>query len=102
MLQGGVSPSSITILSPLSYEESTVSLLPDKIQKNIVKLDDYSVRSLPLSEISFSEIKNFKGLENEVIIVIDLVKPNEIEGDNKVEHYVAMSRARGLLSVIWK
>jgi hypothetical protein len=60
------------------------------------------VRSLPLSEISFSEIKNFKGLENEVIIVIDLVKPNEIEGDNKVEYYVAMSRARGLLSVIWK
>jgi len=102
MLQGGVSPSSITILSPFSYEESTVSLLPEKMKRNIVKLDDYSVRSLPIAEISFSEIKNFKGLENEVIIVIDLVKPNEIKGNNKVEHYVAMSRARGLLSVIWK
>ena len=102
MLQGGISPSSITILSPFSYEESTVSLLPEKMKRNIVKLDDYSVRSLPIAEISFSEIKNFKGLENEVIIVIDLVKPNEIKGNNKVEHYVAMSRARGLLSVIWK
>ena len=102
MLQGGLSPSSITILSPLNYEASSVSLLPEKMKKNIVKLDDYSVRSLPIPEISFSEIKNFKGLENEVIIVIDLVKPDEIKDDKKVEHYVAMSRARGLLSVIWK
>ena len=102
MLEGVFSPISITILSPLSFEESTVSLLPEKMKKNIVKLDDYSVRTLPVSEISFSEIKNFKGLENEVIIVIDLVKPNEIKDNNKVGHYVAMSRARGLLSVIWK
>ena len=100
MLKSGVSPGSITILSPLSYEESSVSLLPEKIKKNIVKLDDYSVRTFPIPEISFSEIKNFKGLENEVIIVIDLIKPDITE--NKVEHYVAMSRARGLLSVIWK
>jgi hypothetical protein len=103
MLQGGVSPSSITILSPLGYEESTISLLPKKMQKNIVKLDDYSMRSLPLPEISFSEIKNFKGLENEVIIVIDLAEPQNIkESSKKVEYYVAMSRARGLLSIIWK
>ena len=102
MLKGGVSPGSITILSPLSYEESSISLLPEKMKKNIVKLDDYSVRSFPIPEISFSEIKNFKGLENEVIIVIDLVKPDNIQDNSKVEHYVAMSRARALLSVIWK
>ncbi len=102
MLKSGVSPGSITILSPLSYETSSVSFLPDKIKKNIVKLDDYSVRSFPLSEISFSEIKNFKGLENEIIVVVDLVKPNDIKDNNKVEHYVAMSRARALLSLIWK
>ena len=102
MLKGGVSPSSITILSPLSYEESTISLLPENMRRDIVKLDDYSIRSFPLSEISFSEIKNFKGLENEVIIVIDLIEPECIVDNNKVEHYVAMSRARALLSVIWR
>lgn len=102
MLKGGVAPGSITILSPRSYEESSVSLLTDKMKRNIVKLDDYSVRSFPIPEISFSEIKNFKGLENEVIIVIDLVKPENLEENDKVEHYVAMSRARALLSVIWK
>ena len=102
MLKGGVAPSSITILSPLSYEKSSVSLLPDSIKHSIVKLDDYAVRSFPIPEISFSEIKNFKGLENEIIIVIDLVNPDKIIDNNKVEHYVAMSRARALLSVIWK
>jgi superfamily I DNA and RNA helicase len=101
MLKGGVSPSSITILSPLSYEKSSISLLPKKMKKNIIKLDDFSVRSFPVPSISFSEIKNFKGLENEVIIVIDLIKPDNIKDNRKVEHYVAMSRARALLSVIW-
>ena len=101
ILKGGVAPGSITILSPRSYEESSISLLPEKMKKNIVKLDDYSVRSFPIPEISFSEIKNFKGLENEVIIVIDLVKPENLEKNDKVEHYVAMSRARALLSVVW-
>ncbi len=101
MLKGEVASSSITILSPLSYEKSSVSLLPDNIKNTLIKLDDYSVRSFPLSKISFSEIKNFKGLENEVIIVIDLISPNKIVDDNKVEYYVAMSRARALLSVIW-
>ena len=101
MLKGGVAPGSITILSPLSYEKSSIALLPEKMKRNIVKLDDYSVRSFPIPEISFSEIKNFKGLENEVIIVIDLVKPDYIKDNSKVEHYVAMSRARALLSVIW-
>ncbi len=101
MLKGGVFPGSITILSSLCYEESSIGLLPEKIKRNIVKLDDYSVRSFPVPQISFAEIKNFKGLENEVIIVVDLVKPDDIKDNNKVEHYVAMSRARALLSVIW-
>ena len=76
--------------------------MPEKMKKNIAKIDDYSVRSFPIPEISFSEIKNFKGLENEVIIVIDLAKPDNLKENEKVEHYVAMSRARALLSVIWK
>lgn len=98
ILKNGIVPSSITILSSLSYEKSTISLLPEKMKNNIVKLDDYSIRSFPIPEISFSEIKNFKGLENEVIIVIDLIKP---KNNYKFEHYIAMSRARILLSVIW-
>lgn len=102
MLKSGVSPSSITILSPNRYEDSSVFNLPEKIKKNIVALDDFSVRSFPINEISFSEIKNFKGLENEVIIVVDLKDTKKVDNDSdKVLYYVAMSRARALLCTIW-
>ncbi|MCK5111855.1 MAG: NERD domain-containing protein/DEAD/DEAH box helicase [Arcobacteraceae bacterium] len=103
ILKNGIASESITILSPLSYEESSISFLPESIKNNITKLDDFSIRSFPVENISFSEIKNFKGLENEVIIVIDLINPATIDDSyNKVLHYVAMSRARALLCVIWE
>jgi hypothetical protein len=103
LLKDGVPSESITILSPHSFQNSLVSRLSEHLKSKIIKLDDYSVRSFPPQGISFAEIKNFKGLENEVIIVIDLIDPIGIKkSSDKVLHYVAMSRARGLLSVIWK
>jgi len=102
MLKKGLSPGSITILSPLGYEESSINNLPKRMKKNIIALDDFSVRSFPLSTISFSEIKNFKGLENEVVVVIDLDNPKTIKNNfDKTNHYVAMSRPRALLCIIW-
>ena len=95
-------PGAITILSPYKYEESSVATISRKVQKDVVRLDDYSVRAFPPTGISFAEIKNFKGLENEVIIVVDLIDPVRLKSnENKTLHYVAMSRARGLLSLIW-
>jgi len=100
--KNGVSAGMITILSPFSYEKSLVFSLSDKLKKSIKVLDDYSIRSFPTLETSFAEIKNFKGLENEVIIVVDLVNPTLIiKESDKVLHYVAMSRARALLCLIW-
>ncbi|MBF0232537.1 MAG: NERD domain-containing protein [Desulfamplus sp.] len=102
MLNNSVPPGSITILSPFAYAKSSASFLPESIKKNIINLDDYSIRSFPPSTISFAEIKNFKGLENDAIILIDLDHPeNLIGGFNKTIHYVAMSRARALLCIIW-
>jgi superfamily I DNA and RNA helicase len=102
ILDNGVASGSITILSPYSYEQSSVNLLPEKIKSQIINLDDYSIRTFPLSTISFSEIKNFKGLENDIIIVVDLAKPTkEKNRAGNVLHYVAMTRARSLLCVIW-
>ena len=103
LLKSGISPSSITILSPFSYEQSAISKLPEKMKRIITKLDDFSVRSLPVQEISFAEIKNFKGLENEVVIVIDLIHPTQLtENQDRVKHYVGMTRARAQLSLIWQ
>jgi len=103
IIGNGASSGSITILSPYSYEESSVHLLPEKIKNQIINLDDYSIRTFPLRNISFSEIKNFKGLENEIIIIVDLMKPaKEKKCTNNVLHYVAMTRAKSLLHVLWK
>lgn len=97
--QGGLSPGEVTILSPFSFEDSCISVLPEKLRRQIEVLDEYSLRSFPSAKTSFAEIRNFKGLENEAIIVIDL-SPPELAREDLARHYVAMSRARSVLSII--
>lgn len=101
ILKSGVSAKSITILSPLAYSDSSLRFLPENLRKEIIELDDYSIRNFPFQNISFSEIKNFKGLENEVIIVVDLPSLKKGDVSNKTLHYVAMTRARSLLCVVF-
>jgi hypothetical protein len=97
LLSENIPPSSITVLSPLSYKQSSISSLSKNT--HIVELDDFSIQKFPIKNISFAEIKNFKGLENEVIIMIDL--PKKITKNDEALYYVAMSRAKGLLCVIF-
>jgi hypothetical protein len=102
ILKQDVYPGAITVLSSVSFDKSIVNSLSDNIKSLIVELDDYSVRNFPPSYISFSEIRNFKGLENEVILLVDLPKPSSLSGSSdKAQHYVGMSRARGLLCAFW-
>jgi len=96
---GGLSPGDVTILSPYQASDSSVAALPEKIKRRIVILDVYSFRNFPNGNTCFAEIANFKGLENEAIIVVDL-PPAENNSLNPVMHYVAMSRARTVLSLI--
>jgi len=96
---GGISPGDVTILSPYPVGDSCVALLPEKIRHEIVTLDEYSLRNFPSAKTSFAEIANFKGLENEAIIVTDLPPPTK-GSQNLAMHYVAMSRARSVLSLI--
>lgn len=103
IIKSGVPAKSITVLSPLAYSRSSLRFLPEKLRKQIIELDDYSIRNFPIQNISFAEIKNFKGLENGVIIVIDLPSLDGAENvTNKVLHYVAMTRARSLLCIIFE
>ena len=101
MINSGIPAKSITILSPLAYRDSNLRFLPEGLRQQIIELDDYSICHFPIQTISFAEIKNFKGLENEVIIVIDLPSLEEETTANKVLHYVAMTRARSLLCVLY-
>jgi hypothetical protein len=102
LIQSGIAIGDITILSPLVFEESIVSDLSPRLLKKINKLDDFSVRSGNFNGIGFAEIINFKGLENEAIIVVDLPDPVSIQvSKDKAPYYVAMSRARSYLCVLW-
>ena len=97
---GGLSPGQLTLLSPFDFNESLIVQLSDKYKQNIHVLDEYSFRNFPGNNISFSTIANFKGLENEAIILVDLIDPDKYEG-KLVNHYVGMSRAKSYLSIIW-
>jgi hypothetical protein len=97
---GGLSAGSVTILSSLPFEQSSAALLPGSILRNLAVLDEFSLREFPPQKMSFAEITAFKGLENEAIIVVDLP---ELQKDftKLALHYVAMSRARAVLSIIF-
>jgi hypothetical protein len=98
--EGGVASGNVTILSPFAFEESSASLLQDSLIREILILDEYSLRNTPFNKISFAEISNFKGLENEAVIIVDLESP--VPGENPLTlYYVAMSRARAVLSLIF-
>jgi hypothetical protein len=98
---GGLLHREVTMLSPLPFARSSASLLSQPYLEKVVLLDEYSLRSFPPEGLSFSEISNFKGLENEAILVIDLPYPKKSDYPLPL-HYVAMSRARAVLSLVFR
>lgn len=95
----GFSLGDIVILSPYPFESSWVSSLSPNWRKSISILDRASPLSSDRQFIGFAQITDFKGLESEVIILIDLPAPGSRE-DLRSLHYVGMSRARAVLSMI--
>lgn len=86
LLKSGIKPADITILSAFKYDKSVVS----KITKyKIEKVSDET------NNITYSTIQGFKGLENKVIILTDVLTYNKPD-----LMYVAMSRARSMLIVL--
>lgn len=98
---GGLAPGSVTVLSPFELAESSVALMPLDSVRRVQRLDEYSMRHIPGDSIGFARIEEFKGLENEAIIVVDLPAPGATAARSSSEHYVAMSRARSLLSLVY-
>jgi len=94
---GGLTPGEITLLSPQPFASSLAARLPPALAAGIAVLDEYALRTFPPSRISFAGISAFKGLENEAVIVTDLPRPTA----PTPWHYVALSRARTCLSVIY-
>jgi hypothetical protein len=92
----GVSASQITVLSPKSWEESCASQLSGREGRDIVQLDEFSLRAFPPKHVSFSRIQDFKGLENTAIVLVDL-EDGHLDRSSPALLYVGMSRARAYL-----
>lgn len=96
---GGISESDVTILLDSIDVNYFLEKSSSKIRNKLIVLDEYSMSSFPPAGISISNISNFKGLENEAIIVVGA--PKEILSPvDRAKTYVAFSRARSLLSII--
>lgn len=87
LIKNHISPKMISILSPVKRENSIVSLIEE------YDIKDYKVYSG--NRLAFSTIQAFKGLENTVVILVDI---DSLEDKRLL--YVALSRARAGLYVI--
>ena len=95
----GFNPGDIVVLSPLPFTQSWTSSLSEGLRDSISILDDSSPRNMNRHAIGFAQIGDFKGLESEVVVLVDMPRPGFSEPLRSL-HYVGMSRARVLLSMI--
>ncbi len=95
----GFNPGDIVILSPVPFARSWTSSLSQNMRKLITVLDDASPRKMNCHTIGFAQIGDFKGLESEVVVLVDMPRPGHSDPLRRL-HYVGMSRARALLSMI--
>ena len=95
----GFSLGDIVVLSPFQFAQSSISFLPKDLRDSISVMDDASPRNPHRQTIGFAQTGQFKGLESEVVVLIDMPVPGYSE-NLRSHHYVGMSRARALLSMI--
>lgn len=101
LMADGLTYANITILAPVSIEMSSVALLQPRYLKVVRALDYFSIHAFPPRNfIGFARVLDFKGLENDAIIVVDL--PSTLDQSDVTNAYVGMSRARSSLSIIFR
>ncbi len=92
LIESGVEPADITLLSPLPLNQSTYGRLSARWRQRIDILDLRSLQSRPLSRIGFATIADFKGLESRFVLLADVgMKHHELD---LPALYVGMTRAR--------
>ena len=98
--EGGLLPGQVTVLVPDDLMGLFTDELPEELIDRVSVMDEYSMQNFPPSKVSASTIKNFKGIENEAVIVFGLPQPDKTS-QPFTEHYVAMSRAKAMLLIIY-
>lgn len=89
----GVKKNQITIITTKTIETS--------ILNGVVKIGNYSITNQPnYKHILFTTARKFKGLESDVIFIIDIDKDTFDSDSNRMVFYVASSRAKSQLELI--
>jgi hypothetical protein len=88
----------IVILSPRKFRESGAYPLRSDPKFKVSELDSFST-GCARREVGFAAIADYKGLESEVVFVIDMPEPG-LRDDLRSLHYIGMSRARALLYLV--
>tara|TARA_R110000851_G_scaffold333511_1_gene514223 strand:+ start:2881 stop:4530 length:1650 start_codon:yes stop_codon:yes gene_type:complete len=70
--QQGVTPGHITVLSPLDFNESIVSMLNSRWRRRFYVIDNNFGGTWHDSMLTFSNVVDFKGLENRYVVLVDL------------------------------
>lgn len=99
LFRDGVEPGAVTILSSRPFADSSAARLPEDFRRRIRPLDEATAPDFPFPAVTFSSVANFKGFENDVVIVTDIDK-NALYPSAENVLYVAMSRARVCLLMI--
>lgn len=94
-----VLPKSIVLLSNYSYDKS---ILSGEEYVGAFKIDkSESLCIISSDEIRFSTVKNFKGMEADIVIYINHIEKNKpLEVEQLCEEYVALTRPRYYLYVL--
>ena len=91
-----IKPGDITLISPVPYEDSCVQKLDKRWRRKIAIINEsFGERWLDTS-ITFSTIRDFKGLENKYVMLLDL-DALERHPSAVNQLYVAMTRANVVL-----
>lgn len=97
IIQGGISPKDIVILSKYKLRNSLLAGIKSVCNMDIVECTEIS--DMIKYNLSYFTIQSFKGLEANVIFLID------VDGFSKINeralNYVAMSRAKLLLNIFY-
>jgi hypothetical protein len=93
LARGDVRPGDVTILSTKPYADSIASRLGKTALGHLDSLTTTIASRWPPMRVTFSTVFDFKGLENDFIILMD-VDAVDVEPGARSRLYVGMSRAR--------
>ncbi|HWP00630.1 MAG TPA: NERD domain-containing protein [Methylococcus sp.] len=99
LVAADVSLADVTILSPVPWDESAASALPQKWRRQITIVDENNVGLPHHPGPRFSTIEGYKGLESRYVALIDISEYDRTPRALSLI-YVGMSRARAALIIL--